>query len=275
MACDITCNNGCYHGVIERVFFSQDEIDSGVKHVSAKDFEQKIPDLCNPENFKDSNSAMVYQCLHGLGHAILFSLDYNYEEGFKACDYLRTDYEKTSCYGGIAMENVTAFDKSKRDLKMDDPHYPCDKLTNEGYKAACYELQTSIMEEQGLNWEKMAEECKKAGKFVYNCFLSYGRDLSNVVITGDFNTSVTACEIYAGENSKPCIQNTVKTSMDRERRFGYDYCNHLTQTGNQQICYMIANDYSSYGFQETKTEIQNNCVNFAGSFKDMCLATIQ
>lgn len=270
--CDLTCNSGCFHGVMERLFFNDDELQSGRKHLTAEQMKDKVKDICNQSNFINPTTSVIFQCLHGLGHAILYSLDYQYLEGFKVCDYLESDYEQTSCHGGVAMENVTAFEKLKRDIRIEDPLYPCNKpeLT-ERHKEACYEMQTSIMVEQGYTWQEIADLCLKS-ELPHNCFLSYGRDISNVVISGDVDTAKKGCEEYAQDNKLACITNTVRTLNDRDKKYAFTYCNAL-ESENQEWCFTILTEYLSYSIGLGESEINLACKELADN-PELCISTI-
>ncbi|MEO6729024.1 MAG: hypothetical protein ABIM99_03815, partial [Candidatus Dojkabacteria bacterium] len=76
-ACDQTCHSGCYHGVMERLFYSDKELSSNYSHLTFEDMEEKIPGICDADKFRDPSTAVIFQCLHGVGHAILYTLDYN------------------------------------------------------------------------------------------------------------------------------------------------------------------------------------------------------
>src|SRR5690606_37234968 len=79
-SCDQSCHSGCYHGVMERLFYGDDEIIDENKHLTYGDMVLKIPGICNSDKFKNPSNAVIFQCLHGVGHAILYSLNYNLED---------------------------------------------------------------------------------------------------------------------------------------------------------------------------------------------------
>src|SRR3990167_3110587 len=123
--CDFTCQSGCYHGVMERLFFTSEEIAAGIRHLTYDDFKTRLPGICDASKFSNPNSTVIFNCLHGAGHAVMYSINYKLQPALDSCDLFETEYERLACYGGVFMENITAFDKSKRDLKPDDPNYPC------------------------------------------------------------------------------------------------------------------------------------------------------
>jgi hypothetical protein len=81
-ACDQTCHSGCYHGAVER-FLRGDNIYSQIdKHPSTAELRQKAVVACDPKiplRFR-------FQCLHGLGHALLFFSRYQLLQSLEVCD---------------------------------------------------------------------------------------------------------------------------------------------------------------------------------------------
>lgn len=272
-ACDQTCHSGCYHGVMERLFYSDSELTSNYKHLTFADMEQKIPGICDKDKFKNPSNAVIFQCLHGVGHAIMYTLDYNLDDSLKSCDLFPTDYDRSSCYGGVIMENVTAFDKKKRDLKADDPLYPCSRLDRK-YKSDCFLMQTSIMTEYGLNNEQIVAECRKAEDFENQCFVSMGRDLSNFVRTGDTEFVVKACEDSAGENWQSCMDGALYALVDNtwDLSFAYKLCDGLKNQEHVKSCYEDANRYYVSSYTKTNEDVKNACRSFSTRNQDLCLS---
>src|SRR4029434_736957 len=101
------CANPClsvfYHGAVERFLRGDDIYSESYKHPSQAELKQKATAAC------DSNTPLRlrYQCLHGLRHAILFFAAYQLQSSLEVCDALGDDWSRSSCYGGVFMENVS------------------------------------------------------------------------------------------------------------------------------------------------------------------------
>jgi len=270
-ACDQTCSSGCYHGVMERMFYSDSELSSGFKHLTYEDMERKLPGICDADKFSHPNPALIFQCLHGVGHAVMYAMNYNLDESLRVCDIFTTQYDQSSCYGGVIMENVTGFDKKKRDLKSDDPLYPCDRLADK-YLPDCYTMQTSVMSQQGLTQEEIIQECRKAGDFSSYCFVSMGRDLSNYVRTGKPDYVAKVCE-SAGDDWSSCIQGGIYALIDFSWDLGKSsiLCNSLSTQAHQEACYKNQVNYFRGSYAKTTEQIADNCRSFAGRNLDLCL----
>jgi hypothetical protein len=275
LACDQSCHSGCYHGVMERLFYTPEQIAAGVKHLTFADMEKKVPGICDDENFSDPSQAVIFQCLHGVGHAILFSLDYDLEAALESCDLLATDYERQSCYGGVVMENITAFEKEKRDLNLSDPHYPCNKL-NDKYKITCYMMQTSVMVEAGLTHEQIVAECRKAGPYISYCFISLGRDISNSVRTGQTDMVINVCENLSIGYETSCINGAVYALIDNtwDTSFAYPFCTQFKSETNQRTCFTSSSNYVKQIYSKTEEELTAACMQYASGKSDVCTATL-
>lgn len=273
--CDLTCHSGCYHGVMERLFFTDKEISSSTNHLNPTDLKDKIPDICNKNNFSDPSNSIIFQCLHGVGHAILYSMAYNLEDALISCDFFKTSYEQSSCYGGVFMENVTAFDKKLRDVNPKDPLYPCNKVDKK-YKRDCFTMQTSLMFEYGLSIPQIAEQCRLAKDYKSNCFVSLGRDLSNYVRTGNSKLAVEACEISSLGNQQNCIDGVVYALIDNtwDATFAFGFCNSLSDPNNKKTCYKDSLSYLGWSYNKNENKKKEECQKFAGSAIDLCYDSI-
>ena len=251
--CDHTCHSGCFHGAMERVFFSDDSI--GAPHVTSDALREKVPTVC--ENFDYGVHGNIrFQCLHGLGHAVLFFADYNLTESLKICDLLSSQWDQTSCYGGTFMENVHAINKSKRYL-TDSPHFPCNAV-EENYKGACYIMQTTRMLELGLSYEGVAKECESAGDYRNMCMQSLGRDASNDART---NKSTAVCTSLSTEADRQyCITGLVYALSDNswDGRYAFPYCDSLLYS-YIEFCYKTTVSYLLNSLYISKATIINSC----------------
>lgn len=273
--CDFTCHSGCYHGVMERMFYTPAQLAAGIEHLSYKDLESKIPGICAAEKFSNPTRQIIFQCLHGLGHAILYTINYDLDTGLKLCDLLPTSYERSSCHGGLIMENVTAFDKSKRDLKRDQPLYPCTRLDND-YKDSCFAMQTSVMFEYGMSEEQIASECRNAGNYQSTCFKSLGRDLSNRVRTGDGAGVAKICESAPPSYRRECIRGSIYALIDNtwDGKYAFHFCTILT-ADNKADCYTDASFYMLNAHEKTISQVLGDCDKFTGTEANSCKQAAQ
>jgi hypothetical protein len=255
-ACDQTCHSGCYHGSVER-FLRGDNIYAQIdKHPSAAELKQKAIVACDP----NIPLRLRFQCLHGLGHALLFFSGYQLLQSLEVCDVLPEDWSRNSCYGGVFMENVFNAMPETRDLSPTDYHYPCSKL-NPKYQAECYGMQTSRMTEMGLSTEQLFQECDKTGEYHQQCSASIGRDLSNIVRTGQIRPTAEKCEMITGENRFACMRGVVYALIDNtwDGRYALPFCAALSQENDRNTCFETSAHYLKSTFEKSSGEIAKDC----------------
>lgn len=271
--CNFTCQSGCYHGVMERLFFTDAEIAKGIQHLGYEDFKTRLPGICDRNKFSNPTDTQIFNCLHGAGHAIMYSIDYNLQSALDSCELLATDYERSACYGGVFMENITAFDSSKRDLKRDDYYYPCDKVA-EKYQEQCWSLQTSVLLEYGLPWEQISDICNGLKAHNLACFNSMGRDLSNFVRQGMGEQVATICQRHPGGPTLNCINGTVFSIMDvaQDGKISFPFCNKL-KAEYQDDCFAEALNYLRGVYSLSHDQLVQNC-DYAAENKALCLTKV-
>lgn len=274
-ACDQSCHSGCYHGVMERLFYGEEDLTDSTKHLTYEDMKKKIPGICSSTNFRNPSNSVIFQCLHGVGHAIMYSLDYDLEESLLSCDLLGNEYERSSCYGGVLMENVTAFEKDKRDINPSDPNYPCNKLDRK-YQSDCYVMQTSLMFEYGMTIDQISESCLKATPFEAQCFTSLGRDLSNYVRSGSIEYVISSCENHSSDYSINCVNGTIYALIDNywDPRLAHKFCDQLTSSDLRTMCFSNGNAYLGSSYSKTSSELEAYCSQYSESYSDLCISTI-
>jgi hypothetical protein len=169
---DSSCFSGYYHGVLERSLV-------GVRGYEPETLGAVARELCNDVE-RESSLWLAYQCLHGLGHGLMITTGYTLPLSLKACDRLSRPWARTSCNGGVFMENIsTLYGFKSRFVRDDDPVYPCNAVAEED-KLRCYEVVTSrIVRTLDGDWEETANVCATVErKWVSACFRSLGRDVA-------------------------------------------------------------------------------------------------
>jgi hypothetical protein len=167
-----TCWSGYYHGVLERAFLKVESFDADTLGAKSRS-------LCADRQVRAS-SWLSYQCLHGLGHGLMITTGYRLPLSLDVCRRLATDWDRTSCKGGVFMENfVTSYGGQSPWVRDDDPLFPCDWVA-EGDKYTCYQQATTrIIRVVGLDWEKIAQTCAGAEpNWIDTCFGSFGQNAS-------------------------------------------------------------------------------------------------
>ena len=165
------CWSGYYHGVMEGI----------LSDYSLNNLKNKINTICSNIAGKESYTFDYYNCVHGLGHGIMYISNNELFDALKVCDYLDGWWEQNSCYGGVFMENIITDDKNHftKYLKEDDVYYPCNAV-EEKYKYSCYLMQTShMLDLTDWDFSKVFGLCSQIDKpYIDTCYQSLGRDAS-------------------------------------------------------------------------------------------------
>jgi hypothetical protein len=258
-ACDGTCMSGCYHGAMER--FLRGESSTDEDHISLHELQDRVSKACDPNLVM----RLRFQCLHGLGHAVMYYSGYSLRPSLAICDSSGADvWTRQSCYGGVFMENIVAADPKIRDVSPTDYHYPCNAV-EEQYKGECYVMQTSRMGEMGLTPAQIFDECRKAGDYRYHCIQSLGRDLSNQARLGHERAVSSTCELGQGEELLSCTRGVVFPLIDatEDARYAFPYCATYTSADSVKFCYETSAKYLSELFGKTGAELADQCARYS------------
>lgn len=263
-ACDQTCHSGCYHGAVERFLRGDALYGLTDRHPNQAELKQKAASACDPQ----TPLRYRYQCLHGLGHAIMYFASYNLTNSLDACDALEDDWSRSSCYGGVFMENVSNAINEKKNFSPTDYHAPCNRL-DEKYRNDCYVMQTSRMAEMGLSAERVLEECAKAGDFGDSCALSLGRDLSNDSRVGQRQSVARKCEMASGSTRQACVRGVIFALIDNtwDGRYALPFCHVLASALDQDYCFKESQQYIHGYFHEPAGDFNQQCARYVPESK--------
>jgi hypothetical protein len=222
-----SCWSGYYHGILSHAFTD----------VELEDLGPASRGLCDDEEIR-ATDYLAYQCVHGLGHGLMIYTGYNLPLSLETCDELATEWDQSSCSGGVFMENVTpSLGSTTEWVKDDDPVYPCNTVAKR-HKYYCYLMVTSrILELNGYDWEETAATCRGVEKdWVAICFQSYGRDASGST-RQDTAEIVRLCGL-AGRWESDCIYGAARdiTSNDANAIRSRELC-EAADGSLKDVCY--------------------------------------
>lgn len=260
-ACDQTCHSGCYHGSVERFLRGEEIYSQADRHPNQAELKQKAAAACD----SGVPVRLRFQCLHGLGHALMFFSRYKLAPSLEACDALAEEWGRHSCYGGVFMENVFNSTPELRDLSPTDYHYPCNRIDTK-YRGECYVMQTSRMTEMGLSTSRLFEECQKTGEYDLSCTVSIGRDLSNDVRMGQTRATAEKCESVTAERRLACMRGVIYALIDNtwDGRYALPFCVAFGEESDQRTCVKESLAYLRTAFQKSTEEITDDCAQHLG-----------
>ena len=134
---DYFCWSGYYHGVVEGAL-------RGVREESVS--RETLRDLCSPTTAMEPRSSDQFNCIHGIGHALMYMTGNNLPQSLKRCEDLGDDWSVQHCATGVFMENTLAdgADHKSAYLPTEDMHYPC-TIVDVRFKEACYLVQSGLI----------------------------------------------------------------------------------------------------------------------------------
>ena len=261
-----TCGSGYYHGLLQWKLVGVD-----ASHVASV-----ARTVCSSGDIRAS-AYDYYQCVHGLGHGLMLYTRYDLPKALGLCHDLATQYDTTSCTGGVFMENQqSSYGLKSKWLKTDDLLYPCDVVKRPD-KLYCYLLVTSyILPHVGWDWKKAADWCRKSDEdFVAYCFQSYGRDASGEA-REDPTGIIDNCS-HAGSGERECIFGAVRDILNNNPQDAraHELCSNV-KSGFRSYCTygigsIVGTYYSTAAEQKaacqkfSPTELLSECLSGAGS----------
>ena len=235
---DNFCWSGYYHGVMESI----------VIHIGSKKMNANLATICAPLKAQKLYSFAHYNCVHGLGHGIMYNDGSELFTALKTCDLLDSSWERQSCYGGIFMENEMEEvnpDHTTAYLKADEPMYPCTAV-DETYKYQCYLMQTShALKLANSDFSQVFTECAAVeSNFAAVCYQSLGRDASGNSIS-QVEPTKNSCMYGPDQTARQnCIIGAVKdfVSYYHSDRQAIQLCNAL-DSSLQPVCQTTTDSY--------------------------------
>jgi hypothetical protein len=203
------CASGYYHGIAEHAFAGKTD----------EELPAAARSLCSSAEVRRT-SFLAYQCLHGLGHGLMITNGYDLPGALRICDGLSPEWDRTSCTGGVFMENInSSYGTTSSWLRSDDLVYPCNAVA-ERHKLYCYLIVTSrILPRVGGDFARVAEICAKAERaWVATCFESYGRDASGYSL-GNAARILALCG-HAARHAQSCIYGAARDLVNTDASVG-------------------------------------------------------
>ena len=236
--CDERYQSGCYHGILQRYFATRMGIPLTASVLTAP---------CEP--FRGTSQQFrLFDCLHGTGHGVMMYHRYDARAALPECDRLATEWDRSSCYGGVFMEHnmgvrMQAFGDGEFGMhrhstpnaaltlyKPNDLHYPCN-ATPERYRRDCYALQADIiLPAVKQDYRKASQVCDAAGApaLVRACYLGLGRNASGAAAFG-FDGIKRRCANASAWGAPFCHEGAVRqlAYAPSELKRGIAFCQTL------------------------------------------------
>lgn len=246
--CDERYQSGCYHGILQRYFDARIGLPIAQSVLVAP---------CEP--FRGtSQQYRLFDCLHGTGHGLMMYHRYEVTAALTDCDRLTTEWDRSSCYGGVFMEHnmgvrMQSFGDGEFGMhrhstpastvtlfKPGDLHYPCN-ATPERYRKECYALQADlILPALKQDYAKAGKICDAAGapELLRACYAGLGRNASGAAAFG-FDGIKRRCDRSSAVGTPFCYEGAVRhlAYAPSELPRGISFCKSLPDGEIRERCW--------------------------------------
>lgn len=267
--------NACYHGVVIGLLNTSDF------SVESAAFKDKMSTTCNDFQ-SDDKAGFFEQCIHGVGHAVMIASNYELSKALTLCDALAT--QKSTCYGGVFMENFPQSSSTDAPSKYlptsSDAYYPCDKLAAE-YQEQCFIFLSIYQNHVGTHdWSETAKFCLGTPEVVRDeCFGTIGNSV--IPTTENIRQLKDVCDVTkdATEDRVYCYLGIVGSFDDKyggnNSMLGLvvDYCDTLPDA-YQKYCYeRTARVFTKWLSEKDQTQFCDKIKN--EEYKKLCSKRIK
>lgn len=248
------CTGGLLHGGLEAYFIDQGNMDS---------FGAEALSVCG-EFTKEGKTARSWECLHGVGHALMYLYANEIFESIRQCDLMPEQWERNICYFGAFMENSYQHAGARyvgppiKFIDPNDPLYPCTAV-DETYKPLCYFFPGNnyiwdIMSAKGIVFSQLTSE--------------------------DYKRAFDVCNSIIGEQSYRynCIRGLtvyiyISYPSDDERMLSV--CALLDSRTQRKVCFIhLAKTMYRYDVKNTGTG-EAFCRIIPSEFRQECLSALE
>jgi len=267
------CHGGSFHGVIEGYFMK-----NGITLTDIERLEREALSVCGRrEDFK--LSSIYGECVHGIGHAMMFVTDSELGRSLELCDTFSSREEQITCYGGVFMENSSSStnqDHPSKYILASDPLYPCNSLS-ERYLETCYSYQSSHFSQVAqFDWAKVATLCASVPvEYQDGCYRVMGTN--QVGFTQNKEIWKKDCDqAPSGRPREKCYNGVIDGLVGRfHRDFSKvsSFCLILPEE-NKDSCYELIGR-AMIGWVSEPKELEKLCSTVERGYSEACLRALE
>ncbi len=270
--CTEGCWGGCYHGVMEGYFADQGFLLDGSDDEKIKEALLKI---CGTRaDYKEPGK--YGECLHGLGHAMMFITTSDLPRSLAFCDASKDVNNRETCYSGVFMENSsssTSLDHPSEYIDPENPLYPC-TILDAKYLGTCYRYQSSYLAQLAhYDWNKTIELCLLVpDPYKDQCIQTVGSN--QVGSTQDYKMMAATCNLVTDQSLRQsCVKGVVGSlgvRFLREPERMMKFC-ELVDIQSKNTCYSQAGTTVQSMAQDVE-RTKKACASIKDDFyKQVCL----
>jgi len=219
---EMFCGGAVYHGVVQGFMTSQVTDNN----ISPSDI--AINKIC-PEDSEHPQAIERWECLHGIGHGLTITYDYDVFAAVERCNEFEQGWESVSCAKGLFMENVNNYyETGIGAINEDDVFFPCN-MVDDKFAPPCYHYHvTHISKIKNGVVVDIFEECNKIPDFAKYCYRGMGKRFAPTVYS-DVGKSAT-CLITPIEFQTDCYKGIAMLFADnRTTEEALDFCKTIPE----------------------------------------------
>lgn len=262
------CHSGFIHGAMEAFLR-----DKGTDNLAFN-----IEELCNAFPTSYGN----FECLHGVGHGVMAYASYDLPGALDTCKQLSTEFEQSSCYGGVFMENIVTAEGNgagsahSTSWVSSDPQFPCNAVTTDiDVQVQCYLMQTSrMLDISGFDFDFVSKNCLNAPEnLIATCYQSEGRDAAGQTLRNP-QKIIYICNKVVKDHYHDCISGALNVIVefwsDKMADKPHQLCKLVKDPETKLTCYSLLASRLS-GIYGTNTKlITQSCAYFEPDYQSMC-----
>jgi len=258
--CQKSCYSGCLHGVLmeaftgfeeeEKMHDHAEEVPTSHRHVAVDDVRGQIEGFCDRPEV--SRLYKIGDCVHGVGHALMYLSDYDIPKALALCELLEDKPLIYYCATGAYMEYVTL--RAAEDAETHSLFYPCD---TQPYPAACFRYKmTQVIArhyQQNRTFEELVEYCSGLNKAArLGCFHGLGNAHIGYVALQRIRLA-DLCQYGSSDDQYVCIEGAVERLAKYHPEKAAEACaslqgwqNELCQQGLKNKMYPLDKSFELY-----------------------------
>jgi len=259
----VLCGGAAYHGIVQAYMISE------VSENNISPSEIDIHKIC-PKDSEDPQAIERWECLHGIGHGLATTHDYDVFAAVERCKEFELGWESVSCSKGLFMENVVNYENTGIGaIKEDDIFFPCNTV-DERSAPPCYHyhvIHLSVINDGFVS--EIFEDCYEIipEEFVKYCFRGTGKQLAPTIYL-DKEKSAT-CLVPEKKYQTDCYKGIAMLFADnRSTEEAIDFCKIIPDEFKMD-CYGEVGKWIHMVY--SKEDRQEQCSKSEKPYFDVCM----
>jgi len=256
----LLCGGAVYHGIVQNFMISE------VAENNISPSEIEINQIC-PEDLEHPQSIDRWECLHGVGHGLTATHDYDVISAIERCKEFERGWESVSCAKGLFMENINNYVKTGTGaIQEDDIFFPCNKI-DERFAPPCYHYQVRYLSIINDSYTfQIFEDCSKITDFAKYCFRGFGNLLGPEIYENQIESET--CLVLSGEDRAECYKGIAMLYADNiSTDEALDFCKIIPQEFKMD-CYGEVGKWIHMVYSKDR---QEQCSKSEKPYFDVCM----